>query len=154
MGSISAMIWALPTMPSTTWIIVLMGCRNDPDHRPVHLAHTGWVKTRLTFTIEIPAREQIGALLDLERGLPFRQAQGLAEPEPAEGQQALHGIGQKVMTETLSRYDTEGEPIRFGSDAMTSEGRSPECSKTLFGEVALERHTYQSSWLGISSLFC
>ena len=86
-------------------------------------------KTRLTFTIEIPAREQIGAPLDLERGL----------------QRALNGIGQEVMTEALSRYDTEGEPIRFGSYAMTSKGRSPVCYKTLFGEVALERHTYQSS---------
>ena len=86
-------------------------------------------KTRLTFTIEIPAREQIGAPLDLERGL----------------QRALHGIGQEVMTEALSRYDTEGEPIRFGAYAMTSKGRSPACYKTLFGEVALARHTYQSS---------
>jgi hypothetical protein len=34
-------------------------------------------KTRLTFTIEVPAREHIGAALDLERGL----------------QRALHGIG-------------------------------------------------------------
>ena len=92
-------------------------------------AHTQDGKTRLTFTIEIPAREQIGAPLDLERGL----------------QQALNGIGQTVLTEALSRYDTEGEPIRFGSYAMTSKGRSPECYKTLFGEVALERYTDQSS---------
>jgi hypothetical protein len=86
-------------------------------------------KTRLTFTIEVPAREHIGAPLDLERGL----------------QRALNGIGQEIMTEALSRYDTEGEPIRFGSYAMTSKGRSPECCKTLFGDVALERHTYRSS---------
>ena len=92
-------------------------------------SHTQDGKTRLTFTIEIPAREQIGAPLDLERGL----------------QQALNGIGQKVLTEALSRYDTEGEPIRFGSYAMTSKGRSPECYKTLFGEVSLKRHTYQRS---------
>ena len=77
-------------------------------------------------TIEIPAREQIGAPLDLERGL----------------QQALNGLGQTATTEALSRYDTEGEPIRFGSYVMTSKGRSPEGCKTLFGEVALERHTY------------
>ena len=86
-------------------------------------------KTLLTFTIEVPAREHIGAPLDLERGL----------------QQVLNGVGQKVMTEALSRYDTEGEPIRFGPYAMTSKGRSPECYKTLFGQVGLERHTYQSS---------
>lgn len=86
-------------------------------------------KTRLTFTIEVPAREHIGAPLDLERGL----------------QQALNGIGQEVMTEALGRYDTEGEPIRLGSQLMTSKGRFPECYKTLFGEVGLERHTYQSS---------
>jgi hypothetical protein len=49
------------------------------------------------------------------------------------------------MTEALGRYDTEGEPIRLGAYVMTSKGRSPECYKTLFGEVALERHTYQSS---------
>ena len=92
-------------------------------------SHTPDGKTRLTFTIEIPAREQIGAPLDLERGL----------------QQALNGIGQEVMTEALGRYDTEGEPMRFGAYAMTSKGRSPACYKTLFGEVALGRHTYQSS---------
>ena len=92
-------------------------------------AHTPDGKTLLTFTIEVPAREHIGAALDLERGL----------------QRALHGLGQEVMAEALSRYDTEGEPIRLGSYVMTSKGRSPECYKTLFGEVALERHTYQSS---------
>ena len=48
-------------------------------------SHTQDGKTRLTFTIEIPAREQNGAPLDLKRGLPFRLAQGLAEPEPAKG---------------------------------------------------------------------
>ena len=31
-------------------------------------------KTRSTFTTEVPASEHIGAPLDLERGLPFRQA--------------------------------------------------------------------------------
>ena len=62
-----------------------------------------------------------------------------------EGQLALHGLGQKVMTEALGRYETEGEPVRFGSYTMTSKGRSPACYQTLFGEVALERHTYQSS---------
>jgi hypothetical protein len=92
-------------------------------------SHTQDGITRLTFTIEVPAREHIGAALDLERGL----------------QQALNGIGQEVMAEALSRDDTEGEPIRFGSYSMTSKGRSPECYKTLFGEVALERHTDQSS---------
>ena len=92
-------------------------------------SHTQDGKTRLTFTIEVPAREHIGAPLDLERGL----------------QQALNGLGQKVMTEALSRYDTEGEPVRFGSSALTSKGRSPVCYKTLFGQVELERHTDQSS---------
>lgn len=84
--------------------------------------------TRITVTFEVPARENIGAPLDLERGL----------------QRALNGVGQVVLAEALGRYDTEGEPIRFGPFAMTSKGRSPECYKTLFGPVALERHTYQS----------
>jgi hypothetical protein len=64
----------------------------------------------------------------LERGLP----------------QVRNGVGQKDMTEALSRSDTAGEPIRFGSDAMTSKGRFPECDKTLFGQVELEGHTDQS----------
>ena len=84
--------------------------------------------TRITVTFEVPARENIGAPLDLERGL----------------QRALNGVGQVVLAEALGRYDTEGEPIRFGPFAMTSKGRSPECYKTLFRPVALERHTYQS----------
>ena len=67
-------------------------------------AHTPDGKTRLTLTIEIPARDQIGGPLDLERGL----------------QQALNGIGQEVMTEALSRYDTEGEPKALS----LSKGRS------------------------------
>jgi hypothetical protein len=86
-------------------------------------------KTRITVTIEVPAREHIGAPLDLERGL----------------QRALNGIGQAVMTEALGRYDTEGEPIRFGPFAMSSKGRSRESYKTLFGPVEIERHTYQTS---------
>lgn len=86
-------------------------------------------KTRITVTMEVPAREHIGAPLDLERGL----------------QRALNGVGQTVMTEALRRFDTEGEPIRLGSFVMTSKGRSPECYKSLFGPIELERHTYQSS---------
>jgi hypothetical protein len=91
--------------------------------------HTTQGTTRITVTFEVPARENIGAPLDLERGL----------------QRALNGLGQAVMTEALGRYDTEGEPIRFGPFAMTSKGRSPECYKTLFGRVELDRHTYQTS---------
>jgi len=85
--------------------------------------------TRITVTFEVPASENLGAALDLERGL----------------QRALNGVGQTIMAEALSRFDTEGEPIRFGSLAMTSKGRSSECYKTLFGPVEIERHTYQSN---------
>lgn len=91
--------------------------------------HTAGGTTRITVTIEVPAREKIGAPLDLERGL----------------QRALNGVGQAVMAEALGRYDTEGEPIVLGPFAMTSKGRSPEVYKTLFGIVELSRHTYQTS---------
>lgn len=91
--------------------------------------HTPEGKTRITVTIEIPAREHIGAPLDLERGL----------------QRALNGVGRAVMTEALGRYDTEGEPVRLGPFAMTSKGRSPESYKSLFGPVDIERHVYQTS---------
>ncbi len=69
--------------------------------------------TRITVTLEVPARENIGAPLDLERGL----------------QRALNGLGQAVMAEALRRYDAEGEPIRLGPFAMTSKGCSPESYK-------------------------
>lgn len=86
-------------------------------------------KTRVTVTIEVPAREHIGPALDMERSL----------------QRALNGVGQTVMSAALGRYDTEGEPIRLGSFSMTSKGRSQECYKTLFGPIELARHTYQSN---------
>jgi hypothetical protein len=92
-------------------------------------AHLADGKTRITVTIEVPAREHIGGALDLEQGL----------------QRVLNDVGQSVMTEALSRFDTEGEPIRLGSVTMTSKGRSPERYKSLFGPIELERHTYQSS---------
>lgn len=86
-------------------------------------------KMRVTVTIEVPAREDLGGALALERGL----------------QRALNGVGQAVMAEALGRYDTEGESILLGSVLLTSKGRSPECYRTLFGPVDVARHVYQTS---------
>jgi hypothetical protein len=85
--------------------------------------------TTFTFSIQVPAREDIASPLDLEQAL----------------QRSLNHIGQTVITEALERYDTEGEPIILSKQRLTSKGKTPGLYHSLFGPIELNRHTYQTA---------
>jgi hypothetical protein len=91
-------------------------------------------RTRLTFTIELPAQDEIGGA---------RQAE-------VDVQAALHEAGREVMERLLALYDTDGEPIEQGKARLTSKGRQEETYQSLFGPVRVARHVYQSAEGGIT----
>jgi hypothetical protein len=86
-------------------------------------------RTIAIYSIELPAREDIGGALELEQDL----------------QRQLNKVGAECLAEALACYDTEGEPIELGNLTLTSKGRSPQSYLSLFGPLSLERHIYQSS---------
>ncbi|RYH00175.1 MAG: hypothetical protein EON58_01190 [Alphaproteobacteria bacterium] len=76
-------------------------------------------RTRLTFTMELPARDEIGGARQAERSL----------------QAALHEAGREVMEHLLTLYDTDGEPLDQGRARLTSKGRQEQTYQSLFGPV-------------------
>ncbi len=60
-------------------------------------------------------------------------------------QSALNEAGVAATELILKRFDTSGEPIRFGSVSMTSKGEVECAYQTPYGEVSVPRHVYQTS---------
>lgn len=60
-------------------------------------------------------------------------------------QDRLNEAGVKATQEVLSRFDTDGSPIRHGSTTFFSKGQEPKTYQTPYGEVVLGRHVYQTS---------
>jgi hypothetical protein len=58
-------------------------------------------------------------------------------------------IGQHLMEIGLAAMDTQGEPLKLGRRVYTSKGRSANTYHTSFGNVTLDRHTYQNSAGGV-----
>lgn len=67
-------------------------------------------------------------------------------------QDSLNEVGCVATKELLKTFDTEGQPIQFGSVKMTSKGLYNKTYQTPYGDVDVERHLYQSSKGG--STFC
>jgi hypothetical protein len=60
-------------------------------------------------------------------------------------QEATNAVGRCVTEEALTRFDTDGSPIRVGDIKLTARGRDPKEYQTPYGPVQVERYVYQSS---------
>ena len=57
---------------------------------------------------------------------------------------AVNEAGNLATQEKLKRFDTDGAPIMLGSVKWTSKGRERKAYQTPYGEVAVDRHVYQT----------
>jgi len=60
-------------------------------------------------------------------------------------QQSLNEAGKLATKCALSRFDTDGSPIKVAKIRYTSKGLSAKYYQTPYGDVYLQRHVYQSS---------
>jgi hypothetical protein len=67
-------------------------------------------------------------------------------------QQCLNEAGKLATGCALSRFDTDGSPIKVAKVRYTSKGLSAKFYQTPYGEVYLQRHVYQTSSGG--STYC
>jgi hypothetical protein len=67
-------------------------------------------------------------------------------------QQKLNEAGMLATGKVLERFDTDGSPIMIGDTKWTSKGKTEKSYQTAYGEVAIERHVYQSPKGG--RIFC
>jgi hypothetical protein len=95
----------------------------SPEYRLVHLADGSH---ELHAVIKLPPKTEISNVRCFER----------------KAQQALAVIGTGIMEYALSALDTEGEPVRVGSDWWHSKGAHTETYQCTFGPVTLTRHLY------------
>ena len=86
-----------------------------------------------SFDLRVPGGANPTSCLDAERAI----------------QAVLHEAGVNMMENTLSSFDTSGEPIRLGTGrgetTWTSKGQSPGAYQSTFGQLNILRHVYQSS---------
>ena len=67
-------------------------------------------------------------------------------------QNSLNEAGKIATTCALSRYDTDGSPVKVARVNYTSKGLVSKYYQTPYGEVYLQRHVYQNSSGG--SIYC
>jgi hypothetical protein len=67
-------------------------------------------------------------------------------------QQVLNQAGVLATGEALKQFDTDGNPLIFGSTRWTSKGQEPKAYQTPYGEVRVDRHVYQTGEGGAT--FC
>jgi len=67
-------------------------------------------------------------------------------------QQKLNEAGVLATGKVLERFDTDGSPIMIGDTKWTSKGKIEKFYQTVYGEVPIERHVYQSPKGG--RIFC
>jgi hypothetical protein len=63
-------------------------------------------------------------------------------------QDAVNRIGSAATRECLGDFDTDGSPISVAGISFTSKGPVSKKYQTPYGEVAVDRHVYQSGWGG------
>jgi hypothetical protein len=89
--------------------------------------------TGFTVQVDVPYKD---SMLDAEEAI----------------QQALNQAGVVATEETLTRFDTDGAPIRIGPIKMTSMGKVPKQYQTPSGGATVARHVYQGPMGG--KTFC
>ncbi len=60
-------------------------------------------------------------------------------------QDACNKVGNLATQNALSLFDTDGSPIKIGSEKWTSKGIYPRKYQTPYGETSIDRHVYQNS---------
>jgi hypothetical protein len=60
-------------------------------------------------------------------------------------QQSLNEAGQVAMKPMLEQFDTNGEPIRINGIKHTVRDRLPQTYETPYGQVKVQRNSYQTS---------
>ncbi len=60
-------------------------------------------------------------------------------------QQALNEAGCELTEKALEQFDTDGSPLMMGAIKWTSRCRVEKTYQTPYGEIAVERHVYQTS---------
>ena len=60
-------------------------------------------------------------------------------------QDRLNEAGVQATQEVLSRFDTDGAPIRYRAATFFSKGREPKAYQSPYGQVVVDRHVYQTS---------
>lgn len=89
--------------------------------------------------VEVVARSAEAVTLQLTVPLTG----GMLEMEGAI-QEALNAAGRLATEEALSRFDTNGSPIRLGDVKWTARARDPKEYESPYGPVRVERYVYQS----------
>lgn len=60
-------------------------------------------------------------------------------------QAALNEAGRAAMEPILAQFDTDGSPIQVGGQKLTSRKKQNQTYETPYGQVNVERYTYQTS---------
>ena len=60
-------------------------------------------------------------------------------------QEGINELGNLATGKALKKFDTDGTNIRIGEITLTSKGEVSQTYQTPYGDVAVDRHLYQSS---------
>lgn len=60
-------------------------------------------------------------------------------------QYAVNSVGKFATKEKLEQYDTDGSPIKLGSEKLTARTRDNKIYQTPYGKVTVKRYVYQTS---------
>ena len=60
-------------------------------------------------------------------------------------QKSLNEAGCIASQSALKYLDTDGSPLKIGSDIWKTKGSQPKIYQTPYGEVRVNRHVYQRS---------
>lgn len=67
-------------------------------------------------------------------------------------QQAANLVGNLATKEKLEQYDTDGSPIKMGSENLTVKNKDNKIYQTPYGKVSIKRYVYQTSKGGV--IYC
>ena len=88
-----------------------------------------------------------GAMVRMTLELRTDSAASMLEQEESI-QDAVNEVGKAATAGSLEGFDTNGSGITVNAVPFTSKGKELKNYQTPYGEVAVERHVYQSGWGG------
>jgi len=81
-------------------------------------------KARITIEVDL-----CGSMMDMENKI----------------RDALNVAGSELTREALERFDTQGQPLKFGDVKFTVQQKAVKDYETPYGRVSVARHVYQTS---------
>lgn len=91
-------------------------------------------------TVEVISRENEKVTIQLEIDLSGQ----MLDIEEAI-QDAVNSVGRLATKEKLEQYDTDGSPIKVGSEKLTAKTKDNKVYQTPYGKVSVKRYVYQTS---------